>query len=74
MELTDKQWKVIEPILPKSKSKPGKKGRSSVDKRAVFNGIIWILRTGSQGREAPDRYPPYQTCHRYFQRWSSSGI
>jgi len=21
----------------------------------------------------PQRYPPYQTCHRYFQRWSRSG-
>jgi len=74
MELTDKQWEVIEPILPKSKSKPGKRGRPTVNKRAVFNAIIWILRTGAQWREMPDRYPPYQTCHRYFQRWAQTGI
>jgi transposase len=74
MELTDKQWEIIEQILPKSKSKPGKRGRPPVDKRAVFNGILWILRTGAQWREMPDRYPPYQTCHRYFQRWSQAGI
>lgn len=40
----------------------------------VFNRILWILRTGAQWREMPDRYPPYQTCHRYFQSWSRSGI
>jgi transposase len=74
MELTDKQWEVIEPILPKSKSKPGKRGRPPVNKRGVFNGILWILRTGAQWREMPNRYPSYQTCHRYFQRWSQSGI
>ena len=74
MELTDKQWEAIEPILPKSKSKPGKRGRPTVDKRAVFNGILWILRTGAQWREMPDRYPPYQTCHRYFQRWVQNGV
>jgi len=48
MELTDKQWKIIEPLLPRSKSKPGKRGRPPVNKRVVFNGILWILRTGAQ--------------------------
>jgi transposase len=43
MELTDKQWAVIEPLLPKSKSKPGARGRPTVNKRDVFNGILWIL-------------------------------
>jgi transposase len=22
----------------------------------------------------PDRYPPYQTCHRRFQQWVRSGV
>jgi len=74
MELTDKQWEVVESILPKSKSRAGKRGRPTVDKRSVVNGILWILRTGAQWRELPDRYPPYQTCHRYFQRWSQTGM
>lgn len=74
MELTDKQWEMIEPLLPRSQSKPGKRGRPPVNKRAVFNGILWLLRTGAQWRELPDKYPPYQTCHRYFQRWCESGV
>lgn len=74
MELTDKQWNVIAPLLPKSKSKPGARGRPPVNKRDVFNGVLWILKTGAQWRELPKKYPPYQTCHRYFQRWSELGI
>ncbi len=73
MEITDKQWEIIEKMLPKSKSKLGKRGRPTVNRRAVFNGILWILRTGAQWRELPKRYPSYQTCHRYFQNWSQSG-
>jgi transposase len=73
MELTDKQWEIIEPIIPKSRSRKGKRGRPSVNKREVLNGILWILRTGAQWREMPKKYPPYQTCHRYFQNWSRVG-
>jgi len=40
---------------------------------AVLNGVLWILRTGAQWRELPKKYPPYQTCHRRFQRWVRSG-
>ena len=29
--------------------------------------------TGSQWRELPDRYPPFQTCNRRFQQWVRSG-
>jgi Putative transposase of IS4/5 family (DUF4096) len=35
----------------------------------VLNGILWILRTGAQSANVPDRYPSYQTCHRRFQQW-----
>src|SRR4051812_18396705 len=32
------------------------------------------LRTGAPWAELPNRYPPYQTCHRRFQQWVRSGI
>ena len=73
-DLSNAQWDVISPLLPMSKSLPGKKGRPPQDKRQVLNGIIWICRTGAQWKEMPDKYPPYQTCHRYFQLWVESGV
>ena len=74
MDITDAQWAIIEKVLPESKSGEGKKGRPPQDKRQVLNGVIWICRTGAQWDEMPDKYPPYQTCHRYFQQWVESGV
>ena len=42
--------------------------------RAILNGILWILRTGAPWKDLPERYPPYQTCHRWFQRWRKEGV
>ena len=40
----------------------------------MLNGVLWVLRTGAPWADLPDRYPPYQTCHRRFQQWVQSGI
>jgi transposase len=42
--------------------------------REVLKGILWILRTGASWKDLPERYPPYQTCHRRFQRWVRKGV
>jgi len=47
----DEQWEIIYPLLPDSKSAPGKKGRPAQDKRQVLNGIIWICLTGAQWQD-----------------------
>lgn len=47
-ELTDCQWKAIEPLLP---NKP--RGVPLVNDRRVLNGILWRLRTGSPWRDIP---------------------
>src|SRR6185437_2072469 len=49
------------------------RGRPWRSSREVLNGILWILRTSAQWADLPARYPPYQTCHRRFQRWVRDG-
>ena len=71
-ELSDEQWALLEPIL-RSERRPDGKGRPPKEARAVLNGVLWILGTGAQWREIPEKYPPYQTCHRRFQQWVRSG-
>jgi transposase len=71
-ELTDEQWQLIEPILRPAR-RPDNRGRPWHDTRAVLNGVFWVLGTGAQWRELPERYPPFQTCHRRFQQWVRSG-
>jgi transposase len=74
MELTNEQWKRIEAIIVSSTPSKDPRGRPARDPREVLNGILWILRTGAPWKDLPQRYPPYQTCHRRFQQWVKQGI
>jgi transposase len=71
MDLTDAQWAVLQPLLHRPPTR--KRGRPWQEARAVLNGILWVLRTGAPWHDLPDRYPPYQTCHRRFQQWQRDG-
>ncbi len=73
MDLTEAQWAFIAPLLPKPRVRKDGRGRPWRDPRDVLNGILWILRTGAPWKDLPDRYPPYQTCHRRFQSWVRDG-
>ena len=74
MNITNEQWQRIAKFIPEPKAQPGKSGRPPQDPRDVLNGILWILRTGAQWKDLPERYPPKSTCHRYFQLWNKSGV
>ena len=39
----------------------------------MLDGVLWVTRTGAPWHDLPERYPPYQTCHRRFQRWVREG-
>ena len=74
MELTNEQWARIEPIIVSLTPIKDPRGRKPRDPCEVMNGILWILRTGAPCKDLPQRYPPYQTCHRWFQQWVRDGI
>ena len=71
-ELTEEQWKLVEPVLGPAAAGV-RRGRPWHDTRAVLNGVLWVFGTGARWRELPDKYPPYQTCHRRFQQWIRDG-
>ncbi|WP_157134739.1 IS5 family transposase [Sphingomonas sp. PAMC 26605] len=68
-DLTDFEWRVIEPLLP---NKP--RGVARVDDRRVLNGIFWVLRSGAPWRDLPERYGPRTTCYNRFSRWRKAGV
>lgn len=68
-DLTDCDWRVIEPLLP---NKP--RGVLRVDDRRVLNGIFWVLRSGAPWRDLPERYGPHTTCYNRFSRWRKAGV
>jgi transposase len=72
-ELTDEQWALIEPMIPELPRRDDGRGRPWRDTREVMNGVLWILRSGARWQDLPERFPPYQTCHRRFQQWVREG-
>ena len=74
MDITNEQWSRIEPIIVASTPPRDPRGRKQRNPRDVLNGILWILRTGAPWEDLPQRYPPYQTCHRRFQQWVRHGV
>jgi transposase len=72
-ELTDQQWNKIEPWLPKHKQSP-RGGRGRVNDRRVFEGILWVLRSGARWKDLPDRYPSPSTCWRRLKEWEEADV
>jgi transposase len=68
-DLTDVEWSVIEPVLPKGRPGPRRK-----EDRRVLNGVFWVLRTGAPWRDLPERYGPYTTAYNRFNRWRKAGV
>src|SRR3954464_12045143 len=73
-ELTDEQWAILGPLIPEPPRREDGRGRPWRDTREVMNGVLWILRSGARWQDLPERFPPYQTCHRRFQQWVREGM
>jgi ABC-type branched-subunit amino acid transport system ATPase component/transposase len=69
-DLTDAQWAVLEPLLPRGK-KPGRPPEWT--KRQLIDGIRWRTRTGAPWRDVPPACGPWQTVYGLFRRWQRNG-
>ncbi len=70
-DLTDEQWKLIEPRIPPPK--PGGRPRE-VDMREIINGILYLSRTGCSWRMLAHEFPPWGTVHYYYRRFRLEGV
>ena len=70
-DLTDAQWRRLEPHLPPEKPWTG---HPNAPHRRIINGILWVLRTGAPWRDLPARYGPAGTVSSRFYRWRASGV
>jgi transposase len=70
-DLTDAQWAIMEPLLPKAK----KPGRPSIwTKRQLIDGIRWRVRAGTPWRDVPPMYGSWQAMYGLFRRWQRAGV
>lgn len=81
-EVSDAFWKIVEPLIPKKtrdasktyKRKTGG-GRKPLDPRRVFEGIVYVLRTGIQWKALPKEiFGSPSAIHRYFMEWEAQGF
>lgn len=68
----DELWARLEPVLrsDKPRKKPGRPRRAD---RAIFDGLIWLARTGAQWSPLPREFGPKSTVHERFSEWVANG-
>jgi putative transposase len=80
--VSDTFWELVKPIVPPRvqdphkvyKRKPGG-GRKALDPRKVFEGMVYVLRTGCQWKAIPKaQFGAGSTVHGYFVRWRDAGF
>src|SRR3982074_1434166 len=69
-DLTDAEWHVIAPHLPK----PCTTGRPREwPMREIINGIFYVTRAGCPWRLLPNDLQPWGTIYRWFAAWRDDG-
>jgi len=58
----DDLWSLLEPVLASNRVRT-KPGRARRDDRAIFDGLIFLARTGSQWAALPREFGPKSTVH-----------
>lgn len=68
--LTDEEWVIIEPLLPKKKrTKPPK-----WTKREILDGVLYQLKNGCNWCDLPKDLPPYSTVFWHYKQWRDEGV
>src|SRR5438067_230768 len=68
-DLTDQQFVLLEPLLPKRK----RTGRPPANLRDVLDGIFYLVRSGCQWRLLPHDFPPWSTVPTWYRRFRTDG-
>ena len=81
-EVSDAFWERVNPMIPqpeRDKETSYKRitggGRKPIPYRRVFEGIVYVLRTGCQWKALPkERFGSPSSIHGYFTRWIKAGF
>ena len=66
-EISDDAWARVQPLLP------ARPGPAAMD-RLFLNAVLWIGKTGAPWRDLPERFGPWNSVWRRFDRWARRGV
>lgn len=80
--VSDALWAKVAPLIPKRKREKGHRyrrkpggGRKPLEPRRVFEGIVYVLRTGCQWKALPQaQFGSPSSIHKYFLDWKQAGV
>jgi transposase len=70
-EIKDEDWERIKDMLP---GQPGDPGVTAKDNRLFLNAVLWIAKTGAPWRDLPERFGPWGSVWKRFDRWAKKGV
>lgn len=70
-DVTDDEWSFVLPYLTLMREDAPQREHSL---REVFNGLRWLIRTGSPWRYMPNDLPPWEMVYQQSQRWFKAGV
>src|SRR4029450_1188792 len=70
-DVSDEEWAFAAPYLALVREDATQREH---DLREVFNGLRWVVRTGSPWRYMPHDPPPWEAVYQQTQRWIKAGV
>jgi transposase len=70
-DVTDDEWAFVAPYLTLMREDAPQREHHM---REVFNGLRWVVRTGSPWRYMPHDLPPWAAVYQQTQRWIAAGV
>ena len=71
--LTDKEWGILEPLLPQVLPKKKRTRPCEWEKREILDGILYQLKNGCNWEDLPKDFPPYSTVYWHYKQWRDAG-
>jgi transposase len=70
-DVSEEEWAFVAPYLALVREDAPQRTH---ELREVFNGLRWIVRTGSAWRYMPHDLPPWEAVYQQTRRWLSAGV
>ena len=74
--LTDREWEMVEPLLPPYPWSATNFGKRPMNPRFILNTLIWILTSGARWCDVPrgTQWASKSCAHKHLGIWKETGV